>query len=706
MPGNRCSNCIAFGSECTRTYAPRGKEAQPKSASVPERSAQEHVSSILSGSQEYTAGDYKILVALAQYARRLEEALSVTTTLATPEDVLSVYPSPENSSSEDASNVDSEDDGVLFDEKVPSEWPMRQIVRHNASERFYGRTSSINFVKALMRVRAEAGDSHAPQIQWARPQFWSIKPWEITPEIYVPQIFPEPDLLDAFIKLFFLHVNPLVFVLHAPTFHRAVAAGLHLVDQDFGSVVLVVCAVGAKLSDDPRALLEGTSDPLSAGWRWWSQVRPIPASFAQSATLHQLQVIALTALYLGSSSTPESCWSTIGAGLRMATDVGAHRRMRSSGDTIQSEMYKRVFWILLLSDAIMSTLLGRPRGAPWQDVDLDYPTPLEGEDVICRPYAACLIKLLQIQTRVQDIIYTTKDWHRRHEMVAELDSALNQWADSIPEELRWDPNQPNPMRLNQSANLYTTYYHTQIQLHRPFIQPKDPSSSATSFPSLAICWNAARSCGHVMEMQCKNGPGLVWSPHISSAMFDSATVLLMSGFHRSRPTTDENVLRCLSVLRVYESRFQTAGRLVDILEGMLEVGKMSPSLKRGRNTEDDAWSTVTPPSSNGSIDIAAAAASGSQARDLRAGLPPANAHFDSVVEGQFYMPLRTEDLGRLPTYTTTASDVDSLFFYPDAFTALQAIGGSDEPEVQNDVALSDQLLDQSWEGWRVYGGGL
>ncbi|KAJ7053864.1 fungal-specific transcription factor domain-containing protein [Mycena amicta] len=711
MPGRRCSNCIAFGSECTHSYLLPGIEAETRSRTieggpVPQRSAQEHISAILSGSQEYTAGDYQVLVAIAQYARRLEEAFSITTTLGGPDEALSDSPSPKFKSksaspavtledtADTGTGLDSDDDGVLLDENVPDR--LRQMVRNVATDRFYGRSSSINFVKALMQVKMEAtGVGIAPQIQWARPQFWSVNHWEIPSEIYLPQIFPEPDLFESLVKLYFLHVNPLVYVLHAQTFDRAVAAGLHLVDQKFGAVVLAVCAIGAKLSDDPRALLEGTgSDPHSAGWRWWCQVRPLPASFATSATLYELQLICLSALYLGASSTPEVCWTTVGAGIRMASDVGAHRRMRSSGDTIQSELYKRAFWVLLLSDAIMSHLLGRPRGASWNEVDLEYPDALEGEDPIVRPYSAHLIKLLNIQGQVQDMIYSTKNLPRRHEIVANLDSALNQWADSIPEELRWDPNQPNPIRLNQSAMIYTTYYHTQIHLHRPFIQPRNPSLSATSFPSLAICWNAARSCGHVMEMQCKNGHGLLWSPHISSAMFDSATVLLMSGFHRSRPTTDENVLRCLNVLRVYETRWQTSGRLVDILAGMLEVGKMPASLKRTRGAQDE---TTELPSTTADI----------QARDI-AGSTRVNTipePHQPVVEEQFYMPLRTEDLGRLPTFSDFNVDSSSLLFYPDSFTALHSMS-DDEALFHNDLGLGTSSFGNAWDAWGAYTAGV
>jgi hypothetical protein len=46
----------------------------------------------------------------------------------------------------------------------------------------------------------------------------------------------------------------------------------------------------------------------------------------------------------------------------MAYDLGAHSRVRANHkNNIEAELYKRVFLILLCSDVIMSSLLGRPR---------------------------------------------------------------------------------------------------------------------------------------------------------------------------------------------------------------------------------------------------------------------------------------------------------------------------------------------------------
>lgn len=110
-----------------------------------------------------------------------------------------------------------------------------------------------------------------------------------------------------------------------------------------------------------------------------------------------------------------------------------------------------------------------------------------------------------------------RDWQQR--VVTYADSELNKWMDSIPNHcewyhissiiiklmckpVRWDPTLVEEDFLNQSALIHSQYYLIQILVHRRFI-PKFGKTSPQSFPSQAICANAARSCCHVIEAQQK-----------------------------------------------------------------------------------------------------------------------------------------------------------------------------------------------------------
>jgi len=59
----------------------------------------------------------------------------------------------------------------------------------------------------------------------------------------------------------------------------------------------------------------------------------------------------------------------------------------------------------------------------------------------------------------------------------------------------------DPIFFHQSAFLHASFYYLQIQVHRPFITKKSP----LTFPSYAMCTNAARSCCNVLETAVTRG---------------------------------------------------------------------------------------------------------------------------------------------------------------------------------------------------------
>ena len=105
------------------------------------------------------------------------------------------------------------------------------------------------------------------------------------------QDFPPADLFRPLIDLYFREVQPFTPLLHRPTFERNIREGLHLEDVGFGSTVLLVCAIGARYTDDPRVCLQNYPDNrLSSGWEWFKQVQMIRQSMLAPPRLYDLQV--------------------------------------------------------------------------------------------------------------------------------------------------------------------------------------------------------------------------------------------------------------------------------------------------------------------------------------------------------------------------------------------------------------------------------
>ena len=157
------------------------------------------------------------------------------------------------------------------------------------------------------------------------------------------------------------------------------ADGLHLRDRSFGRTVLGLCAVASRHSDDPRTLSEGTTSDHSRGWRYFRQFNPFQAC-SEEPSLYSIQLCCvsmtevsvsgcarlilhtqLCSLYLQESPKPDRVWLIVGIGIRSCQEMGVHRRAsdRHQG-THEYELWKRAFWLLVMTDTLLCAVIGRP----------------------------------------------------------------------------------------------------------------------------------------------------------------------------------------------------------------------------------------------------------------------------------------------------------------------------------------------------------
>ncbi|KAJ7648436.1 fungal-specific transcription factor domain-containing protein [Mycena rosella] len=721
MPENRCSNCIAFNSECTHSAksAPKKSAALttppsqlPSDVSDNNKTAQAHVAAIVLQATAYIPDSdlRRVLLDVARYARNLESALAARNRSPS-------VPSP-SSTADSPSSLIIKDEEDLFVNALIERFD--RFTLDSDRIRYFGKSSHFGLINTAMDVKksfiedASLPKTILPAVK--RPLFWA-SPWELAhlspPEAFPPLIFPQPDLLDGLVSLFFARVNIVLCLLHRPTFEKALASGLHLVDHQFGSTVLGVCAVASKYSDDPRVLLEGTNTRLSSGWKYFCQLEPFKKALMRSFTLHEAQTLCLAVFYLQGSSAPDGCWSLGGAGVRYAQEVGVHRRNRYD-DRLVDEQWKRVFWILICIDTYSSTFCGRPRATSFDDYDVDYPADCDDEywetsdpDMAFkqppgRPsvvsYTIAYLKLMEILGMAQKMV-RQKDKPREwlESIVVNLDSTLNAWIDMIPNHLRWDPNMEDPIFATQSAVLYACYYHVQIQVHRTFLVSPGPSGSEEvrcpalyNYPSLAICASSARACSHVMDVASRRG--FLCDPHILSAVFDSCLIILLKvwGGRQVGIAVDpqkclQDVEMCLRIFRTYESRWQIAGRQHDIITELMSATNMeieySPNpLKRGLDHDPEPSTSDSSPESD------------SQPVTEDEALEPGGQPFHGADASVFNMdpplslPMYTEDLGRLPVYEPINWGIN---WGQDSYDGIVL------PEYLNNLAASESLFPDS-----------
>ncbi|KAJ7239801.1 fungal-specific transcription factor domain-containing protein [Mycena haematopus] len=678
MPGNRCTNCITSYTECihSRGRSEGGEASASPSTEAP--TAQDLVATILSTTTVYVPShdpniSHRILVEVAQYARSLEERLAAVQ--------LAPITSLNQSSNNDLPSPGTSDDRTST---TTEEYPqIRNLPRGlavpgfmAASDRFYGLSSNVEFTKAAMK-HMRGNLSNVIGLQ--RPEFWTLQPWQKFTIETPRQIFPPDDLLESLTNIYFEQINPILNILHFRSFQQSVLDGLHLRDREFGAVVLAVCALASRHSDDSRVLIDGANEH-SCGWKWFQQVRPLRGAFSWGTSLYCLQLICLSAIYTSGMAIPEEGWILAGLGVRLAQCAGTHHRGRyHKMEPLTAELYRRVFWILVVADIIMSALNGRPSITTPDDFDVELPLGCDEEywgtpnavqhegKPSTGAYMPVYLRLILIFGRIQRAVDPLNGQMHVHEKIVELDSELNQWLDTIPEYLKWDPHQQNQVIFGYQ---YSTYYHAQILIHRPFIPApgkEESLSNMTHFPSLAICANAARSCGHVLDVQARRGRGLLHYPSLMTALFDSAVVLLINvwavvGGRKSRTSDDFNratadTQNCMRVLRLYERRWRAAGRDCDIISAMLNIGKQS--LKRPREVTEIAPSPDV-------LDVSFNLPEGLTPRSSTQQMQALNRSKQETYN-LLSLPLFTEELGRLPVYDSFGYQPTfqlNEFYYP------------------------------------------
>ncbi|KAJ2916770.1 hypothetical protein MD484_g3617, partial [Candolleomyces efflorescens] len=497
----------------------------------------------------------------------------------------------------DEADSDDEDDlsHVALAERL------KKMKMYSITDRFFGRSSLFSFAQQAVEVRNEASGVPNPCgfLCNKRSYFWNMRDWESDfvykspPPVYV---FPEPDLLASLVATFFEKVHPLYPAIHRQTFERGVRTNKHISDPQFGMVVLGVCALASRYSDDPRVFLDKShaqgDEGSSAGWKYIIQVPFWRPSLYDRTTMHDLQFLALAALYYVGTSMPQASFHMVGLGLRLAQERGLHRRKGRVRPTVEELTETRTFWCLIATDRLVSSFLGRTAALHDEDIDCDYPVECDDEywetenpeDSFKQPagkpplgsFLTYHLKLCEIIGFMTRTLYSTKksqilsgligsEWETR--VVTELDSSLNKWKDALPQHLVWDPLNPDPAFYIQSLVLHCTFQYVQIQVHRPFLSRKD----SLALSSLAICTNAARNCSSAAESCVKRQLGLF--PNVTMATFLSAMVLTVHfwGSRQSKVVAYDlereiaDIERCRDFMSYAEKRWYVAGRLRDMI---------------------------------------------------------------------------------------------------------------------------------------------
>ncbi|KAJ7364426.1 fungal-specific transcription factor domain-containing protein [Mycena albidolilacea] len=598
-----CSNCATFGLACT--YSKPQKKRGPKATRVEEltkkntslkrenATLKDSLRSLSMCSRCFRPLDLQLLKALSKSLQEYEDDSSKSASIfqtSTPDRAAAV-----------SVTEDPPDDRDLTGDDLAERFSQFSI--ESMKTKHFGSASTFALANS---IAIEEEDLGQPLSHSGRPSSLNVLPWE--QEAYGQQrrhVYPANDLIAALLNLYFKNVHPTIPILNRPSFERSVAEGLHFRDMKFGGMLLSVLAVAARYSDDPRVFIDGRT-PLSAGWKFaneaWSELN------LSEATIHEVQMYFLLTLYTKGSSVPQVSWLYLGLGIRcLQQRVEFRRKPTGSKPGLEDELWKRVFWLFVIYDRMNCLFLGRPVSLQVEDYDVDLPLEVDEEywdrgftQPLGKPsqlsFLACHIRLSEILGDAMRKLYGSKEskkmmgydgpeWEQR--VVAELDSAMNGFVDSIPLHLRWDPeNPPGGTFFDQAATLQIVYNHILIAIHRPNIQRVNVQGT----PSLSICARAARTIIRTADMWFRKLQRIPLFDHINAVFLAGVTlVLCILGTKRAGLLIDRNndldrVETAMEILKFAGSRLKSIGSLSELLrdlrylDGATPESSLEPSL--------------------------------------------------------------------------------------------------------------------------------
>ncbi|KAF2469025.1 uncharacterized protein BDR25DRAFT_289187 [Lindgomyces ingoldianus] len=240
--------------------------------------------------------------------------------------------------------------------------------------------------------------------------------------------------------------------------------------------------------------------------------------------LKDLQALGMITVHLRNFPKPGAAWIMCSTTFLLAVELGLHRSTKAWAETAklskhEIEMRKRVFWTMHALTTNLSGKLGRPMPINMEDVDVEFPEPLNdclpGEDTSLVPFRKCsfhvgiqTVKYTVWSSELYRTVYSVRSSSRGYEdTVRRLENGIRQWREECPPELM------DPARAAQENYIFALYLDTwdnefQLLLHHPAVcRSTDPEFiNANLDKCLAASQKMLYNCNEMRKMRSMDIP--------------------------------------------------------------------------------------------------------------------------------------------------------------------------------------------------------
>jgi len=297
-------------------------------------------------------------------------------------------------------------------------------------------------------------------------------------------LLPDRKLGDRLVKAFFDRVHLNFNLFHRGTFqvryesswspaNRRPGGELAL-DPGWLCVLLMVFVLGSQALER-----DGLKEATSLQVRYLAVVvRAGLQRLILTATMSNVQALALLSLYQHNAGERNASWMLIGHASRMAVALGMQRDGESQNfDFIARNSRRTVWWTLFLFEQNLSFILGRPSATSTVDISASLPDESVTDGGDTPPgYLDHAVRLGEISAKVKRYTASVSPLYDRASqllktigLAVQLDEVLQRWLDDLPAHLRPDTHFATSKHRRSVLLLHATFNHTRSVLGRPHL---------------------------------------------------------------------------------------------------------------------------------------------------------------------------------------------------------------------------------------------
>ena len=388
--------------------------------------------------------------------------------------------------------------------------------------------------------------------------------------------WPHPAVARELVQRYFDFSAPTYRVLHRPTVIgwlarvQAEDRGEHLgappLPAAARAAVLMVFATASMFKLDMDGAMCDADDD---GWRE-SEMYYIVAQDLLSVEdgpqrLESVQARFMTVLYQLSSSRANQAWFTHGTTVQLIMALGLHRKRTPTPDTkvsdlVVAECQKRVLWCSYTVDKYLSVIIGRPRLLQDEDIDQEYPSHVNDEDlsahsITTRPardctmdapiFHACLARVLARASKEQYAIQQLSAQQQIDASLARSKDIAN-WHAGLPPFISGAVQAGTlvPVFRRQLTVLRLAHYHATMFVTRPLLlrnyaKTLEDSYGLTYRSQLRNCVLAAKDATDLILSFVQDGqlfPAFWYSQYIAFNALSIIYIYVIQAVRRRIPS--------------------------------------------------------------------------------------------------------------------------------------------------------------------------